>query len=59
MRYHIINIILYLQGNLDIYNGEHERTIQVWNSIWDEMKYMGLNPESVKDLKRYMMGMNA
>ena len=59
MRYHIINIILYLQGSLDIYNGEHERTIQVWNNIWNEMKYMGLNPESIKDLKRYMMGVNA
>ena len=59
MRHHIINIILYLQGDLDIYNGKHERTIQVWDNIWDEMKYMGLNPESVKDLKQYMVEVNA
>ena len=59
MRYHIINIICYLEGKLDIYNGEYERTIQVWHSIWDEMRYMGLNPESVKDLKQYMMEVNA
>lgn len=59
MRYHIINIILYLQGTLDIYNGEHNKTIQIWDSIWSEMLFMGLNPESVKDLKQYMMEVNA
>ena len=58
MRYHIINIICYLEGKLDIYNGEHESTIQVWDDIWDEMRYMGLNPECVKDLKQYMMEVN-
>lgn len=53
MKYHINKIIRYLQGTLDIYNGEHNKTLQLWDTIWDEVKFMGLNPESVKDLKQY------
>ena len=59
MRYHINKIIQYLEGTLDIYNGHHSKTVETWNSIWDEMYFMGLNPQSVKDLKRYMMEVNA
>lgn len=54
MKHHINKIIRYLQGTLDIYNGEHNKTLHLWDTIWDEMKFIGLNPESVKDLKQYV-----
>lgn len=59
MRYHINKIIQYLEGRLDIYNGEHDKTVQIWDSVWGEMLFMGLNPHSINDLKQYISEVTA
>ena len=50
-----LNVVIeYLNGKTDIYNGNYQDVITVWNNVWDEMLYMGYNPESISDIKRYM-----
>lgn len=47
-------VVKYLKGELDIYNGKYEDVINTWNDAWDEMKYLGYNPEKVQDVKKYI-----
>lgn len=47
-------VIRHLQGKIDIYDGKHESVIKTWNNTWDEMKWMGYNPESVDGIKSYI-----
>ena len=47
-------VIKYLQGEIDIYNGEYQNVINTWNQAWDEMKYMGYNPESINSIRNYI-----
>jgi len=54
MREHLQNVIDYLNGKIDLYNGQYNRSIEVWNDVWDEMKWMGYNPENVNSIKKYI-----
>ena len=47
-------VIKYLKGEIDIYNGNYENTIRVWNEAWDEMIFTGYNPETVKGIEDYI-----
>jgi hypothetical protein len=49
------NVIDYLNGKIDLYNGQYKESIQVWDNVWDEMKWMGYNPESAKDINKYIL----
>ena len=54
MREHLQNIIDYLNGKIDLYNGQYEKSISIWNEVWDEMKWMGYKPDTVHGIKRYI-----
>lgn len=47
-------VIKYLKGEIDIYNGQYQEVIQTWNQAWDEMKWMGYNPESADSIANYI-----
>lgn len=47
-------VVKYLKGEIDIYNGNYENTIRVWNEAWDEMIFTGYNPETVKGIEDYI-----
>ena len=47
-------VIRHLQGKINIYDGEHGNVIKTWDNAWDEMKWMGYNPESVDGIKKYI-----
>ena len=47
-------VIKYLKGEIDIYNGNYNDAINAWNQAWDEMQWMGYNPESVAGIQRYI-----
>lgn len=55
MKRHLYNVIDYLNGKIDLYNGQYEKSINVWNQAWDEMKYMGYNPETAQGIKKYIL----
>lgn len=54
MKQHLQNVIDYLNGNIDLYNGQYNRSIQVWDQVWDEMKWMGYDPQTVKGINKYI-----
>ena len=47
-------VIEHLQGKVDIYDNKHNDVIKTWDNAWDEMKWMGYNPESVDGIKKYI-----
>lgn len=47
-------VISYLNGELDIYDGKHPDVIRIWDQAWDEMRFLGYNPETVLGIKNYM-----
>jgi hypothetical protein len=54
MKRHLQNVIDYLNGKIDLYNGKYEKSIQVWNEIWDECRFMGYNPETATGIEKYI-----
>ena len=52
---HLETVIDYLNGKVDIYNGEHNKTIEVWNDFWDKMKWQGFEPDTVKGIQKYIV----
>ncbi len=54
MKKHLQNVIDYSNGKIDLYNGQYEKSISIWNEVWDEMKWMGYNPETVTGIKKYI-----
>ncbi len=54
MKKHLQNVIDYLNGKIDLYNGQYQKSIDLWNQVWDEMKFMGYNPETTQGIKRYI-----
>ena len=34
MKKHLQNVIDYLNGKIDLYNGEYEKSIKVWSEAW-------------------------
>jgi hypothetical protein len=51
---HLQNVIDYLNGKIDLYNGQYNQSINVWNEAWDEMRFMGYDPQTVTGIKKYM-----
>jgi hypothetical protein len=47
-------VIDYLEGKVDIYDGEHEETLKAWNNAWDEMVWMGIKPDTAAGIKKYI-----
>ena len=47
-------VIEYLQGKNDIYDGAHWVTVEVWNDAWDEMVWMGIEPDTVEGIQQYI-----
>jgi|BioPla2DNA2_1021312.scaffolds.fasta_scaffold20129_8 hypothetical protein len=47
-------VIKYLKGEIDIYDGKHENVIMTWNNAWDEMNWMGYNPQTVEGIQKYI-----
>jgi len=47
-------VIEYLRGKIDIYDGKHEKVLNTWNQAWDEMNYMGYNPQTIEGIQRYI-----
>ncbi len=47
-------VIDYLNGKTDIYDGKHGDIVNAWNDAWDEMKWMGYNPETAGGIKKYI-----
>ena len=47
-------VIDYLEGRIDIYDGSHEETIKTWNDAWDEMVWQGIRPDTVAGIKKYI-----
>lgn len=47
-------VIKYLKGEIDIYNGKYQNVINTWNQAWDEMNFMGYNPQTAEGIKKYI-----
>ena len=47
-------VIEYLEGKIDIYDGNYSHVIDTWNNAWDEMKFMGYNPQDSESIKKYI-----
>jgi len=47
-------VIDYLEGRIDIYDGSHEETIRAWNKAWDEMLWQGIKPDTAAGIKKYI-----
>lgn len=47
-------VVKYLKGEIDIYNGKYQSVIDTWNQAWDEMNFMGYNPQTVEGIKGYI-----
>ena len=47
-------VIRYKKGEIDIYDGKHGDTVQIWDELWDEMAFMGYDPTSPEDIARYI-----
>lgn len=54
MKKHLRSIIKYLKGDLDIFNGNYKDTINLWDQIWDEMIFLGYNPETIPGIEGYI-----
>ncbi len=53
-RKNLMLVIKYLKGEIDIYNGEYMEVIKTWNQAWNEMKWMGYNPENANSIANYI-----
>ena len=52
---HALNeVILYLEGKIDLYDGHHNSSIEIWNEAWDEMVFTGYTPDNPKSIDKYM-----
>lgn len=47
-------VIKYLKGEVDIYNGKHNHVVNTWNQAYDEMQYMGYNPQTAEGIQKYI-----
>jgi hypothetical protein len=54
MKKHLQNVIDYLNGKIDLYNGEYQKSIEIWNEVWDEMKWLGYNPSTIQGIQKYI-----
>jgi len=54
MKKHLQNVIDYLNGKIDLYNGEYEKSIKVWSEAWDEIRFLGYNPSTIQGIQKYI-----
>lgn len=54
MKKHLQNVIDYLNGKIDLYNGEYQKSIEIWNQAWDEMRFLGYNPSTIQGIQKYI-----
>lgn len=54
MKKHLQNVIDYLNGKIDLYNGQYEKSISIWNEVWDEMRFLGYNPSTIQGIQKYI-----
>ena len=54
MKKHLQNVIDYLNGKIDLYNGQYEKSISIWNEAWDEMRFLGYNPSTIQGIQKYI-----
>lgn len=54
MKNHLQNVINYLEGKIDLYNGEYEKSIEIWHRAWEEMSFLGYNPSTSQGIQKYM-----
>ena len=47
-------IIDYLEGEIDIYNEDYNHVVEVWDQVWDELSFMGYNPQNPTSIKKYI-----
>ena len=47
-------IVDYLEGKIDIYNKDYNHIVDFWEQVWDELAYMGYNPQSPDKIRRYI-----
>lgn len=47
-------VIDYLESKIDIYDGQHAKTVEVWNDAWDEMVWLEIEPDTVAGIKKYI-----
>ena len=50
----LILVVLFLEGKVDIYSDEYYHAVETWNQAWDEMKYLGYNPECPESIMKYL-----
>lgn len=50
----LMQVIDYLNGKIDIYDGKHQSVLIAWDDAWSEMKYLGYNPESASSIQSYI-----
>lgn len=55
MKKYLEEVISYLKGKIDIYDGHHEKTINAWNEVWDEMNFLGYNPQTINGIRKYII----
>lgn len=47
-------VIDYLEGRVDIYDGQHAKTVSAWDSAWNEMVWAGIKPDTAAGVKKYI-----
>lgn len=50
----LLKVIQYLEGKLEIYDGKHDLVINTWQDAWDEMMFLGYDPQNASSIKRYI-----
>ena len=47
-------VVQYLEGKLEIYDGKHKEVIKTWDEAWDEMRFLGYQPDDASSIKSYI-----
>ena len=50
-------VVAYLRGEVDICNSGSgcAWAVEFWNDAWDEIKFLGFDPETVDGIKGYLL----
>jgi hypothetical protein len=47
-------VIKYLEGEIDIYNKDYINVVEFWEQVWDELSFMGYNPQNPNSIRKYI-----
>lgn len=47
-------VIDYLEGKIDIYNKDYNHVVEFWEQVWDELAFMGYNPQNPNSIRKYI-----